>query len=58
MKQQVSGPYQVTQQNVERSSTLDGVDLGSWYVLLNGTMQFVESQQKGRDLVRLLKALD
>jgi len=57
MTQTVSGPYQITGDDVDRSSTLDAVDIGGWYVLLNGTYQFVDNELAGRRLVELLKAI-
>jgi hypothetical protein len=48
-------PYQVTQDDIDRSSTLDQSDLNRWYVLVSGTMQFVRSQEDGKTLVQQLR---
>ena len=50
-----NGPYQVTQDDIDRSSTLDQSDLNRWYVLVSGTMQFVRSQEDGKTLVQQLR---
>lgn len=39
----VSYPFQVSEQDVERSSTLDKSDIGRWALLINGSYQFYAS---------------
>ncbi len=34
-------PKQLTQQDIEYSSTLEQSDIGRWYILINGCYQFV-----------------
>jgi len=54
----VSQPFQISEDDIERSSTLDAVDIGAWCVMLNGTFQFVESEFEGNKLVTLLNSLN
>ena len=50
-----NGPYQVTQDEIDRSSTLDQSDLNRWYVLVQGCIQPVRSQEDGKELIKVLK---
>lgn len=50
----VSGPYQVDWDLIERLGTLDATDIESWYVLINGSIQFVDSENHGRFVIEML----
>ena len=58
MKQNVSGPYQVDDSVMEAHETLDATDYGAWYILINGSMQFVSDERHGRWLIDLLTKLE
>jgi hypothetical protein len=56
-KQHVLGPYQVAPRDLDTYETLDGVDIGAWYLLINGAFHFVENEQRGKELRALLGKL-
>jgi hypothetical protein len=58
MNNRISGPYQVEPETLDRHETLDAVDLGSWYILINGSMQFVDDEHEGAKLVSMLQKLN
>ncbi|HEY9664826.1 MAG TPA: hypothetical protein V6C65_40825 [Allocoleopsis sp.] len=41
----VSRAFQVTEEDVERSSTLEPSDIGRWALLINGAYHFFESEE-------------
>ncbi len=51
----ISGPYKVTAQDRQTHQTLTRKDIGKWYILVNGSFQFVTDETSGRELIRLLR---
>ena len=41
----VSYPFQLSQQDIDYSDSLEQSDLGTWVLLVNGCYQFFESEQ-------------
>ena len=54
MKQNVDGPYQVTDEDLEYHETLDAIDVGKWYIIINGSMQFVADRKHGITIKEIL----
>lgn len=50
-----NGPYQVTQDDIDRSDSLEASDLNRWYILVQGCIQPVRSQEDGKELIKVLK---
>lgn len=50
----ISGPYQVDELCLERHE-LEADDVGRWYILINGSMQFCKSREAARELMDTLK---
>ncbi len=48
----VTGPFTIDQNDIDNSTTLEQEDLGKWYVLINGTYQFVKDENHGLNLVK------
>jgi len=38
-------PFQLTREDVERSSTLEDSDIGRWAIILNGAVQIVSGPE-------------
>jgi hypothetical protein len=57
-KQNVSGPYQIELDDLERFESLDGIDLGEWYILINGAIQFTGTEERGHELKSMLSKLN
>lgn len=51
----VSNPYQVTEDQVERSSTLDESDVGRWAFDVNGAVHFAANEKAARETVEALR---
>lgn len=52
-------PFQITQDDVDRSSTLDVADIGKWCYLVNGCYQgFHETQAKAAEAIEVLQTPD
>jgi len=50
----IHGPYCVTEDTIDRSSTRDATDLGRWYIVVCGCVQFQESEAKARETMDTL----
>lgn len=50
-----SGPYQVTARDRRTHPTLTREDIGKWYILVNGSMQFVKDRYTGRKLIEAIQ---
>jgi hypothetical protein len=46
--------FQVTAEDVERSSTLEESDIDRWAVMVNGCYQFCENKETAEDLAYML----
>ena len=46
--------YQITREDIARSSTLEDSDMGRYYIVFNGTIQFVTDKESGRHLWHVL----
>ena len=51
----VFGPFQVDEDCIETHGTLDMTDVGCWYIIINGSMQFVKDKETGIKKVSELK---
>lgn len=49
------GPYQIEEADLDHYETLEESDVGRWYILINGSIQFVEDRQTGLNLIESLK---
>lgn len=47
--------YQVTEADLARHETLEPSDVGRWYIVVNGAMQFVADEAAGRSLIAFLQ---
>lgn len=56
MTTQVSGPYQVDESDLDHHGTLEKSDIGRWYVIVQGSMHFVDSKESGAALRDSLNA--
>ena len=46
MANNISKPFQITEEDIERSSTLDSTDIDSWAILINDTYQCFDNDEK------------
>lgn len=51
----MTGPYQIEEADLDHYETLEENDVGRWYILINGSIQFVEDRQAGLNLIESLK---
>ena len=56
--QNIQGPFQVIDTDLDHHETLDAVDLGAWYIVINGAMQFVENEKLAVHLESSLNTVD
>ena len=42
----VSGPYQVDESVLESHETLDATDLGAWFLVVQGSLVFFETEKR------------
>lgn len=54
----ISGPYQVTEEDVSRSSTLETSDIGRWYLFLTGCYVFYDSEDDAREDKAVMDAMN
>ena len=45
----IYGPYQITQEHVERSSTLEENDVGRWALSINGSIQLFQTKERAQE---------
>ena len=44
-------PSQITEDMVERSSTLEPEDIGKWFVIISGTLQIFSTQEQAEEYI-------
>jgi hypothetical protein len=54
----IHGPYQITDQDIDEDDSIDAIDLGTWYIAINGETITVDNQREGIKFVQILKALN
>lgn len=53
--QPIHGPYQLTHEHIEASSTLDETDIGQWALLITGCVHMFESYEDAKQRKRELE---
>lgn len=53
----ITGPYQVTDDDLERYPELDATDLDAWFLIVNGMWVFVSDKKEGEKMKRFGEAL-
>ena len=54
-KIRVGGPYQVTEADVDRSSTLEWSDVGRWALNVTGCVQLFDTREAAAEAKRYLE---
>jgi hypothetical protein len=58
MSKPIIGPYQINDQDLATHPTLDPIDLGEWYLIINGSMVFFENEQRATEMRDSLRSID
>ena len=53
----ITGLYQVNENDLETHETLDSIDLGAWYIIVNGSMIFRSNEHECRQTINMLRAI-
>ena len=51
----LGNPFQISEEDVERSSTLDKDDVGKWGYVMNGCINVVGSRDEAMQMVVLIR---
>ena len=55
--QLIHGPYIIDEDTIDRYQTLDAVEIGKWYIVINGAIHVVGTYERGKELVSMLSKL-
>ena len=47
-------PFQISQDGIDRSSTLELIDLDKWALLINGCIQIFSSYERAQEVYNIL----